>query len=91
MESSKDFMVKNLNLKIEKFVLLGASKLGWTAFLVAAMRPQEVGAIIPLVIPVLDLKTTFDRIHSAYCFWPQALRDCKRKIFNFQKTKEKEF
>ena len=77
MESSKDFLTKKLNLKIEEFVITGASKLGWTAYLVAAMRPKEIGAVIPLIIPVLNLTTTFDRIHSAYCKWPRALKDCK--------------
>eukprot|EP01080_Neovahlkampfia_damariscottae_P006148 gene6148-10155_t len=79
MEASKDFITKNLNLPVEQFVVAGVSKLGWTTLLTAAVRPKEVAAIIPIVIPVLNLTETFDRIHSSYCKWPRALKDYERE------------
>ena len=76
MDAVKDFMFKKRNLTIEKFVVMGGSKRGWTTWLVAAAKPDYVGAIIPAVIPVLKVAKTLDMIFKSYCFWPPTLKDC---------------
>eukprot|EP01080_Neovahlkampfia_damariscottae_P011860 gene11860-5189_t len=79
IDSAKDFLFKTLRIKVDKYVVTGASKRGWTTWLVAIARPQEIAAIIPIVIPVLNMTENFKQIYKSYCFWPAALKDYERE------------
>ncbi len=58
--------------KIEKFVVAGGSKRGWTTWMTAAVD-KRVEAIIPIVIDVLNVEK-FSRHHAeAYGFWAEAV------------------
>src|SRR5258705_3204885 len=46
---------KEFNQRIEKFVVAGASKRGWTTWLTGAVDPR-VKAIEPIVIAMLNMK-----------------------------------
>jgi PhoPQ-activated pathogenicity-related protein len=59
---------------IDKFVVEGASKRGWTAWLTAAVDKRVV-AIIPVVADLLDLEPAFAHQHAVYGFWAPALHD----------------
>lgn len=60
--------------KVDRFVLAGASKRGWTAWLTAAVD-RRVTAIIPLVIDILNIEPSFLHHHRVYGFWAPAIRD----------------
>jgi len=69
-------------LKIEKFLVSGASKRGWTTWLTAAVDKRVV-AICPAVIDVLNMGVQMKHHYSAYGFWAPAIKDYARmKIFD---------
>lgn len=59
---------------VDRFVVVGASKRGWTTWLAAAVDPR-VSAIIPLVIDTLHVEPAFLHHWRAYGFWAPAVRD----------------
>jgi PhoPQ-activated pathogenicity-related protein len=62
------------SLKIEKFVVSGASKRGWTTWTTAAVDPRVI-AIAPMVIDALNVETSFIHHWRAYGFWAPAVKD----------------
>jgi PhoPQ-activated pathogenicity-related protein len=61
-------------LKVDRFVVSGASKRGWTTWTTAAVDPRVV-AIAPLVIDVLNVEPSFDHHWRAYGFYAPAVKD----------------
>ncbi len=59
---------------IEKFVVTGGSKRGWTTWLTAAMDSRVV-AIAPLVIDVLNVDVSMRHHFATYGFWAPAIDD----------------
>jgi PhoPQ-activated pathogenicity-related protein len=57
---------------VDKFVIAGASKRGWTTWLTGAMDDRVV-AIIPIVIDVLNLQPSIRNHFAAYGFWAPAV------------------
>jgi PhoPQ-activated pathogenicity-related protein len=57
---------------IEKFVVAGASKRGWTTWMIGAVDPR-VEAIVPLVIDVLNVAPSMQHHAAAYGFWATAV------------------
>ncbi|EFC35551.1 predicted protein [Naegleria gruberi] len=51
MDLVQEYLLKNLNIKVEDFHVAGASKRGWTTNLVGVVD-QRVKSIIPIVIPI---------------------------------------
>ena len=64
-------------LKIEKFVVAGGSKRGWTTWCTAAVDPR-VAAIVPLVIDVVNVRKSMREHLEAYGFWAPAVGDYVR-------------
>lgn len=58
--------------KIEKFVVAGASKRGWTTWMIAAADPR-VAAIVPIVIDVVNVQSCMQHHAAAYGFWAEAV------------------
>jgi PhoPQ-activated pathogenicity-related protein len=56
------------------FFVTGASKRGWTTWLIGAVDPR-VKAICPIVIDVLNLKAQTAHHWASYGFWAPALKD----------------
>lgn len=65
MDALQEFAQKERQVKIEKFVLAGASKRGWTTWLTAAVDPR-VQAIAPMVIDMLNMKAQTDWARKVY-------------------------
>ncbi len=65
---------------IDKFVVAGGSKRGWTTWMTAAVDKRVV-AIAPIVIDVLNANVSMKHHYSAYGFWAPAIGDyVKHKI-----------
>ncbi|MCK0154139.1 PhoPQ-activated pathogenicity-related family protein [Alcanivorax sp. S6407] len=58
---------------IEDFALLGSSKRGWTAWLVAAHDPR-IRALVPVSIDMLNLGRQFDHQYASYGEYTPALK-----------------
>jgi PhoPQ-activated pathogenicity-related protein len=58
--------------KIEKFVVAGASKRGWTTWMIGATDPR-VEAIVPIVIDVVNVQESIKHHAAVYGFWAKAI------------------
>jgi PhoPQ-activated pathogenicity-related protein len=76
MDTITDFSAKpeGGSVKVNKFVVAGASKRGWTTWITAA-ADKRVVAIAPLVIDVLNVPASFDHHWRAYGFWAPSIKD----------------
>ncbi len=69
------------NTKVDKFVVAGGSKRGWTTWITGAVD-RRVVAIIPIVIDVLNVAKSMRHHYAAYGFWAPSVGDYVRhKIF----------
>ena len=59
---------------VNKFVVAGGSKRGWTTWLTGAVDDRVV-AIIPIVIDVLNVRDSMLHHHAAYGFWAPSVGD----------------
>lgn len=69
---------KGGQVKVEKFVVAGGSKRGWTAWTTAAVEAvakNRVVAAIPFVIDMLNIEPSFEHHWRAYGFWAPAVGD----------------
>jgi PhoPQ-activated pathogenicity-related protein len=58
--------------RVDRFVVIGASKRGWTAWTTAAVD-RRVVAVIPMVIDLPNLEASFAHHFAAYGFWAPAI------------------
>ncbi len=72
MDATKSFVANTSGDAINRFVLLGGSKRGWTAWLTAAVD-SRVSAICPIVSDLLNMDVSFAHHWAAYGFWADAL------------------
>ena len=66
------------NVTVDKFVVAGGSKRGWTTWTTAAVDAvgqKRVVAIAPFVIDMLNLRESFKHHYRAYGFWAPAVGD----------------
>jgi PhoPQ-activated pathogenicity-related protein len=61
-------------VKVNRFVVAGGSKRGWTTWTTAAVDDRVV-AIVPFVIDVLNNEKSMDHHYRAYGFWAPAIGD----------------
>ena len=62
------------SLTVDRFVVAGASKRGWTTWTTAAVDSRVV-AIAPMVIDVLNVERSMSHHWAAYGFWAAAVHD----------------
>jgi len=75
-------------LKVDSFVVAGASKRGWTTW-TTAIVDKRVVAIIPIVIDMLNIEPSFKHHYAAYGFWAPAVHDyTDLRIMDWMGTKE---
>lgn len=61
-------------VKVDKFVVAGGSKRGWTAWTTAAADKRVVAAV-PLVIDMLNMVKSFEHHWRVYGFWAPSIGD----------------
>ena len=73
---------------VDRFVVAGGSKRGWTTWAAAAVDKRVV-AIVPLVIDLLNIEPSFIHHWEAYGFYAPAVRDYEDfKIMDWSGTPE---
>lgn len=66
MDAVQEFAKKNNNFAVNRFVISGASKRGWTTWLSSAIDDKRVVAIGPMVIDMLNMPATLDYQFKTY-------------------------
>jgi PhoPQ-activated pathogenicity-related protein len=76
MDTITDFCGKaeGGGLKVDSFVVAGASKRGWTTWTTGAVD-KRVAAVIPIVIDTLNVEKSGAHHYSAYGFFAESLQD----------------
>jgi len=75
-------------IKVDSFVIAGASKRGWTTWTTAAVDKRVV-AIVPIVIDLLNIEPSFKHHFEAYGFWAPAVKDyTAMDLMDWMGTKE---
>lgn len=76
MDAVSDFLAKlpENPITINKFIVAGGSKRGWTTWTTAAVDPRVV-AIAPLVFDAPNMEQSFIHHYRSYGFWSEAVRD----------------
>ena len=67
-------VASDINIKIDEFVVAGASKRGWTTW-TTAIADDRVIAIVPIVIDLLNVVPSFDHHWRCYGEWSPAIND----------------
>jgi PhoPQ-activated pathogenicity-related protein len=87
MDAVTSFMNEQ-GVAVSRFVVAGASKRGWTTWTTAAVD-ERVVAIVPLVIDLLNVQSSFVHHYRAYGFWAPAIADYERMdIMRWMRTPE---
>lgn len=74
MDAVQAFAQQEYKQKIEKFVVGGASKRGWTTWLTSAVDPR-VQALAPMVIDMLNMKVQAEWADKVYGKQSEQIRD----------------
>jgi len=92
MDAVQEFMASPAGgeLTINKFVVAGASKRGWTTWLVGLMDKRVIG-MMPLVIDALNTEAITRHHYAAYGFFSPALGDYVRHSIYPHKLGSPEF
>jgi PhoPQ-activated pathogenicity-related protein len=75
---SDESLPESKRIAVESFVVTGASKRGWTTWLVPTVD-KRVTAIMPMVIDVLNIRPSMAHQLAAYGKWSPALGDYERQ------------
>ena len=74
MDAIQSILLEKERKEIEKFVVTGASKRGWTTWTAGGVD-DRVEAIVPVVIDLLNLEPSFKHHWRVYGFWAPAIQD----------------
>jgi len=78
MDASKEFIKQkrpDLGVSLDYYVVSGASKRGWTTWLVGAVDPNRVKVIVPVVLDAINFVTVEHHQYRSYGGWTYALQD----------------
>lgn len=75
MDVVQDFMSEKLDRKINRFIVTGASKRGWTTWLSAATEDKRIVAIAPMVIDMLNMPATLEYQKEMYGEYSEEIQD----------------
>lgn len=90
MDVLQEASKQQLDRSIEKFVVAGGSKRGWTTW-TTGLADDRVVAIVPIVIDMLNVIPSFQHHWRVYGKWAAAVNDYQREgIMEWQGSKEYE-
>lgn len=78
MDAIEEFADEEWNIEIDKFLVTGASKRGWTTWLTAAADPR-VSAIAPMVIDMLNMTKHIELQKESYGTASEEISDYTEK------------
>jgi PhoPQ-activated pathogenicity-related protein len=73
MDTITAFCADAPQVPVDRFIVGGASKRGWTAWMTAAADPRVV-AVVPVVVDTLNVEASAEHAYRVYGTWPPALR-----------------
>jgi len=74
MDCLQEFSTVHGLPKIDGFIIAGASKRGWTTWLTPVVD-QRIKAIVPIVMPVLNMQAVINKLWQSLGEWSFALKD----------------
>lgn len=75
MDAIQEFVKKNTKHTVNRFVVSGASKRGWTTWLTSAIDDSRVAAIGPMVIDMLNMPATLGYQYKTYGEYSEQIED----------------
>ncbi len=75
MDAVQDFAKEQLNREIDRFLVTGASKRGWTTWLTGATQDPRVTAIAPMVIDILNMPVSLEYQKQLYGEYSEEIHD----------------
>ncbi len=91
MDAMTQFSEQELETSIEKYIITGASKRGWTTWLTGAMDQDRIIAIAPIVWDAISVADVFHQQYRDYAGWSWAIHDyVENNVVSFLDTPEME-
>jgi PhoPQ-activated pathogenicity-related protein len=88
MDAVSAYSAETKGQVVDRFVVAGSSKRGWTTWTTAAVD-ERVVAIVPVVIDLLNVVPSFEHHWRAYGHWAPAIGDYEREgIMDWQASAE---
>lgn len=88
MDTVTDYTQSAMDTRVERFIVAGASKRGWTTWTTGVFDDRVV-AIAPAVIDLLNMQPSFEHHWRAYGAWSPAIRDYEEEgIMVWQESEE---
>lgn len=75
MDAIQEFAAQQLNHQVNRFIVSGASKRGWTTWLAAATGDPRIKAIAPMVIDVLNMPVNLQYQVDSYGAYSEQIQD----------------
>ncbi len=75
MDAIQEFAGQQLDRQVNRFLVSGASKRGWTTWLTGAIRDPRVEVIAPMVIEMLNMPVALDYQKQLYGEYSEEIRD----------------
>lgn len=75
MDAIQEFAVQELERQVNRFLVSGISKRGWTTWITGALQDPRVEAIAPMVIDMLNIPATFDYQKQLYGDYSEKIQD----------------
>jgi PhoPQ-activated pathogenicity-related protein len=75
IDAIQEFAAQELDRQVNRFLVSGASKRGWTTWLTGALQDPRVEAIAPMVIEMLNMPVSLDYQKQLYGEYSEEIQD----------------